>query len=52
MFDMPMDHIDQDFVDGPGLAAALSLPQKIAVSPEHFLVGTPRLAMYNMGRTG
>ena len=41
MFDMPMDHIDQDFVDGPGLAAALSLPQRIAVSPEKFLLGTP-----------
>ena len=41
MFDMPMDHIDQDFVDGPGLAAALSLPQRIAVSPEQFLLGTP-----------
>ena len=34
MFDMPMDHIDQDFVDGVGLAAALSLPQQIVVSPE------------------
>ena len=41
MFDMPMDHIDEDFVNGPGLAAALSLPEKIAVSPERFLVGTP-----------
>lgn len=41
MFDMPMDHIDEDFVDGPGLAAALSLPQRIAVSPEQFRLGTP-----------
>jgi len=41
MFEFPMDHIDPDVLDGPGLAAAISLPEKIVISPEHFRVGTP-----------
>ena len=40
-FEFPMDHVDHDVLDGPGLAAALSLPGQIAISPGHFLVGTP-----------
>ena len=40
MFEFPMDHIDPDVLDGPGLAAAISLPEKIVISPEHFRVGT------------
>jgi hypothetical protein len=40
MFEFPMDRIDHDVLDGPDLAAALSLPEKIVISPEHFRVGT------------
>ena len=32
MFEFPMDHIDPDVLDGPGLAAAISLPEKIVIS--------------------